>query len=186
MLLRRDIVASRKVTALFGEKAGGRSHSFVILRAVTLAAGNALRRDHREQTRPCIAGRPVGKRIFAAVLGSRRSSAPPPVRVASRPPHATLARRRPEAANVQHSHAYAYGVDAWLHARLGRGYGIALSAGLIADIVHRVADAPAHVRERHHALGMALAIAMELALLVHQIGELHERMRRSGDAGAKR
>ena len=68
--------------------------------------------------------------------------------------------------------------DRWLHVRLGRPYRVALSVGLIADIAHRVLDAPQHVQERHHLLGMFLAVAMELALLLHQVAEMHERLDR--------
>ncbi|MGC1302230.1 MAG: hypothetical protein WA840_07640 [Caulobacteraceae bacterium] len=75
-------------------------------------------------------------------------------------------------------------VDGWLHQRLGRTYGVMLSIGLVADIGHRIFDAPKHVQERHHLAGMILAVAMELALLLHQLAEMHERLgRRSPDTG---
>jgi hypothetical protein len=74
--------------------------------------------------------------------------------------------------------------DRWLHQRFGRVYGIALSVGLISDIIHRVLDAPAHVKERHHLIGVILAVAMEAGLLIHQIGEMHERL--GNQAGERR
>lgn len=66
-------------------------------------------------------------------------------------------------------------LDAWLHQRLGRPYAVALSAGLIVDIVHRVHDAPQHLESKHRLIGVALALLMEIGLLIHQLGELHER-----------
>lgn len=67
-------------------------------------------------------------------------------------------------------------LDQWLHARLGRPYGVLLSIGLMVDIGHRVMDAPKHIQEKHRLIGEGLAIIMELALLLHQVGEMHERL----------
>ena len=69
----------------------------------------------------------------------------------------------------------AFQIDAWLHRRLGRAYGVMLSVGLVLDIAHRILEAPEHVEHRHHLIGMVLAVAMELGLLLHQVGELHHR-----------
>ena len=66
-------------------------------------------------------------------------------------------------------------IDDWLH-RLGRPYRVMLSIGLIADIGHRIFDASKHVQERQHVVGMILAVVMELALLIHQLAEMHERL----------
>ena len=76
----------------------------------------------------------------------------------------------------------AFQLDEWLHHRLGRSYRVALSAGLILDIGHRILEAPEHVSKRHSLIGVALAVAMELALLIHQIAEMHTRL---GGGGAK-
>jgi hypothetical protein len=67
-------------------------------------------------------------------------------------------------------------IDRRLHERFGRAYGVFLSIGLTADIVHRILDAPGHVGERPRLIGVALAVVMELALLLHQLGEMHERL----------
>ena len=69
----------------------------------------------------------------------------------------------------------AFRLDRWLHVKLGRPYAIALSVGLVLDILHRIRDAPEHVKSMHGAIGAILAVFMELALLLHQIAELHER-----------
>jgi hypothetical protein len=70
----------------------------------------------------------------------------------------------------------AFQVDAWLHRRLGAAYGLMISVGLVIDIVHRIAETPEHLEARHRLVGVALAVAMELALLIHQVGELHHRL----------
>jgi hypothetical protein len=70
----------------------------------------------------------------------------------------------------------AFQIDAWLHRRLGRAYRMMLSVGLVVDIVHRIIEAPEHVETRPHLTGIILAVAMELALLLHQVGELHHRL----------
>jgi hypothetical protein len=70
----------------------------------------------------------------------------------------------------------AHRIDAWLHARFGRRYGVLLTVGLIADIVHRVIDAPKQVASHHHVIGIALAVVLELGLLIHQVAEMDERL----------
>ncbi len=37
-------------------------------------------------------------------------------------------------------------------------------------------DAPKAVESRQHLIGLILAIALEVGLLIHQVGELHERI----------
>lgn len=66
--------------------------------------------------------------------------------------------------------------DAWLHSRFGRNYRVLLTVGLIADIGHRVMDAPQQVAAHHHLIGIALAVVLELGLLIHQVGEMDERL----------
>ncbi len=50
-----------------------------------------------------------------------------------------------------------------------------LSVGLVADIAHRILEAREHVEKHTHLFGLVLAVLMELALLIHQVGELHHR-----------
>ena len=70
----------------------------------------------------------------------------------------------------------AYQIDSWLHSRVGRTYGVLLTVGLIADIVHRVIEAPKQVALHHHLIGIALAVVLELGLLIHQVAEMDERL----------
>lgn len=69
-------------------------------------------------------------------------------------------------------------LDAFLHKRLGRPYRILLTVGLITDIVHRILEAPKHVEHAHGWLAVALAVMLEVGLLIHQVGEIHERTSR--------
>jgi len=70
----------------------------------------------------------------------------------------------------------AYRIDEWLHSRFGRSYRVLLTVGLIADIGHRLMDAPQQVASHHHVVGIALAIVLEVGLLIHQVGEMDERL----------
>jgi hypothetical protein len=70
----------------------------------------------------------------------------------------------------------AHRLDAWLHSRFGRGYRVLLTVGLIGDIGHRLMDAPRQVASHHHLIGIVLFVALDLALLIHQVGEMDERL----------
>jgi hypothetical protein len=83
--------------------------------------------------------------------------------------------------------------DGWLHARLGRPYGVVLTVGLMIEIGHRLAEAPRKAGEAHRLLGLGLLILLDAALLLHQLGELGERLseqdaraRGAEDAGGSR
>jgi hypothetical protein len=74
-------------------------------------------------------------------------------------------------------------LDTWLYDRFGARYGVLLSAGLTVEIVR-------HAREviEHAGAGLAahvLPMALDIALLLHTAGELHERLeRRAGRRSA--
>ncbi len=70
----------------------------------------------------------------------------------------------------------AHKIDKWLHIRLGRSYRVLLTVGLIADIGHRVLDAPRQIASHHHLLGIVLSVLLELGLLIHQVAEMDERL----------
>ena len=70
----------------------------------------------------------------------------------------------------------AYQIDKWLHTRLGRAYRVLLTVGLIADIGHRVLNAPKQIAAHHHLVGIVLAVVLELGLLIHQVAEMDERL----------
>lgn len=67
-------------------------------------------------------------------------------------------------------------IDRWLHSRFGRAYGVLLTVGLVADIGHRILDAPSQIASHHQVIGIALAVVLELGLLVHQVAEMGERL----------
>jgi hypothetical protein len=74
--------------------------------------------------------------------------------------------------------------DRWLHARLGRPYGLVLTVGLMFEIGHRLAEAPQKAGEAHRLVGLGLLVLLNAALLLHQLGELGERISER-DAGAR-
>ena len=78
-------------------------------------------------------------------------------------------------------------LDLWLQARLGRPYNALLGVGLTIELVHRLTELPATLAIPHRLIGGLLVVAMELALLVHQVAELshHIDARRSRNAKAE-
>jgi hypothetical protein len=68
-------------------------------------------------------------------------------------------------------------LDRWLHARLGRPYGVVLSIGLMAEILRRLQEAPEALQKPQGVVGTAFVVALNLALLIHQLGEMSERVK---------
>ena len=66
----------------------------------------------------------------------------------------------------------AHRLDAWLQARLGRPYNALLGVGLTIEIIRRFAELPHHAALAPRLLGVIVLILMNLALLIHQVGEL--------------
>jgi hypothetical protein len=67
-------------------------------------------------------------------------------------------------------------LDAWLRLKLGRPYGVMLTAGLVAEVVHRLIEMSEHKVSAHRLAAPLLFLVLNLALLVHQVGDLSERM----------
>jgi hypothetical protein len=65
----------------------------------------------------------------------------------------------------------AHRLDLWLQARLGRPYNALLGIGLTVEIIRRIGELPRHAALAPQ-LGVIVLIVMNLALLVHQVGEL--------------
>jgi hypothetical protein len=65
----------------------------------------------------------------------------------------------------------AHRLDLWLQARLGRPYNVILGVGLVTEIIRRLGELPRHAVLEPGLLGVVALIAMNLALLVHQVGE---------------
>ena len=72
--------------------------------------------------------------------------------------------------------AMALKLDTWLEARLGRPYNVALSIGLIAEVVHNLAEMPAKHRITEHLVWEIFQILVACVLLVHQVGALSHRL----------
>jgi hypothetical protein len=76
----------------------------------------------------------------------------------------------------------AHRLDLWLQRRLGRPYNVLLGVGLTIEVIRRLTELPAHLAEAPRVAGALLAVAMDMALLIHQLGEMSHRMaaRRAG------
>ncbi|MGH6971540.1 MAG: hypothetical protein ACREEQ_08005 [Caulobacteraceae bacterium] len=71
----------------------------------------------------------------------------------------------------------AYRLDLWLEEKIGRPYNALLGTGLVIEIARRLVELP-HVLSTRRAAGMALTLALEAALLIHQVGALSHRFDR--------
>jgi len=76
-------------------------------------------------------------------------------------------------------------LDQWLQKRLGRPYNVLLGVGLIIEIVRRLAEIPDHVASIHRLASGALVVAMEMALLIHQVGALSHHVEHRKAAGGR-
>ncbi len=66
-------------------------------------------------------------------------------------------------------------LDRWLHRKLGRPYGVALTVGLAIDLAHKIGETPARLAHVGRLAPLALVMLLNLALLIHQLAELGER-----------
>jgi len=73
-------------------------------------------------------------------------------------------------------------LDLWLGATCGRPYHALLGTGIAIEIIQHVRELVEEPRSSAGIIKAALAIALYLALLVHQLGELgeHAERRRRG------
>ena len=76
-------------------------------------------------------------------------------------------------------------LDEWLQERLGRPYNVILGIGLVTEIVQQIAGLGPKLRSAPTALQTILVLAVEFALLLHQLGALshHVERRRARRAG---
>jgi hypothetical protein len=75
-------------------------------------------------------------------------------------------------------------LDEWLQTKLGRPYNVILGIGLVSEIVDRISHLSVRLQP-DKIVRDALVLAVEFALLLHQIGALshhieHRRARRTG------
>src|SRR5437764_1167743 len=113
---------------------------------------------------------------------------PPTTSIAARPPTTARRPRRSSRSARRCSPAArstlvirtltqsAHRLDTWLQARLGRPYNVLLGVGLTVEIIRRLTELPQHLREAPRIAWVVALIAMNLALLVHQIGALSHRL----------
>lgn len=67
-------------------------------------------------------------------------------------------------------------LDEWLQATLGRPYNALLGVGLIIEIVRHVTEMPHRITEVPRLIPSLLVMAMEVALLIHQVGALSHHL----------
>ena len=72
-------------------------------------------------------------------------------------------------------------LDKWLHAKIGRPYGIVMTVGLILEIVHRLSETPKRMGEAKGLIALVLLVLLNAALLINQLGELSERVTPRGE-----
>jgi hypothetical protein len=82
------------------------------------------------------------------------------------------------------THAF-HRLDVWLERTLGRPYHILLSVGLTVEIIRRMAELPGHLKEAPRIAGAIVLVAMNAALLVHQLGEMSHRLSPSARAARR-
>jgi hypothetical protein len=80
---------------------------------------------------------------------------------------------------------WAYRLDEWLDRRFGRPYAILLVIGLTAEIGRRIAEFNFTQLTAGHIVAFAWLLALNLALLIHQLASLHHiRARRAAAKAA--
>ena len=68
-------------------------------------------------------------------------------------------------------------LDEWLQTKLGRPYNVVLGIGLVSEIVDRISHLTVRLQP-DKIVRDALVLAVEFALLLHQIGALSHHMER--------
>jgi len=77
-------------------------------------------------------------------------------------------------------------LDKWLETHLGRPYNTLLSVGLGLELSNKISTLPKTWGHAHLSIGTLLGIALELALLINQLGEFsHRRHARAARKAAK-
>jgi hypothetical protein len=81
---------------------------------------------------------------------------------------------------------WALRLDEWLQATLGRPYHALLGIGLTVEIVRHLFEMPKRLAEVHRLVPTLLIMAMEIALLIHQVGALHHHVPKLGRQRGRR
>jgi hypothetical protein len=77
----------------------------------------------------------------------------------------------------------AHRLDEFLRARIGRPYHVLLGVGLVVEIIKELCAHSTRSGHRREGRGAALTLLLFVALLIHQVGELHEHFERRRAAG---
>jgi hypothetical protein len=80
----------------------------------------------------------------------------------------------------------AYRVDFWLAAKLGQPYRALLGIGLALEIVQHIREFPEAIASGRGLIRVVLSLLLFTALLLHQLGEFHERMTARRERRARR
>jgi hypothetical protein len=72
----------------------------------------------------------------------------------------------------------AWELDEWLQSTLGRPYNALLGVGLGLGTVHQIEDLPKDLHSSSGGVVTVLIVVMDLALLINQIGQLHQHRER--------
>ncbi len=68
--------------------------------------------------------------------------------------------------------------DDWLQDKLGRPYNVLLGVGLVTEIVRGLSEVPHRLSHWRGFVALFLSLAMQIALLIHQVGALSHHMER--------
>jgi hypothetical protein len=77
----------------------------------------------------------------------------------------------------------AHRLDEFLRARIGRPYHVLLGVGLVVEIIKELREFGEVGASAGGVVGAALALLLFVALLIHQVGELHEHFERRRATG---
>ncbi len=77
-------------------------------------------------------------------------------------------------------------LDDWLDRRMGRPYATILVIGLVAEIGRRIAELFEHRLDQMRLVQLAWLLALNAALLIHQLASLHHIRQRRVSRGAGR
>jgi hypothetical protein len=69
-------------------------------------------------------------------------------------------------------------LDEWLQQRLGRPYNFVLGVGLVTEIINQMRQLGPKLHSAPTVIGAVLTLAVEFALLLHQVGALSHHIER--------
>lgn len=76
-------------------------------------------------------------------------------------------------------------LDGFLETRVGRPYHVLLGVGLVAEIVKELSELDKLGESAGGIVRTAFSLLLFAALLIHQLGELHEHAERRGESARR-